>query len=150
LTSNGYHDTGEEWSQKHTYRQDQITRDASVDVLLYDDSADALTDSSDIGDITTEPTTGNYSRVSLSLDNSDLSLDVDGGNLRVQGLASFDTDNTTETVDAYAVAASFTSEVVNSEGSPNEHLIFSATLDGGSEDLSGVTTFDVEINGVLD
>jgi len=149
MVSTGYHDTGEEWAQKHTYRQDQITRDASVDVLLFDDSSAQLVDSSDIQDVDGEPTTGNYSRVSLSLDSSDLELDTTGGDVRIQGTASFDVTDTTESVDAYAVAASFQSDVVNSEGSANEHLIFSATLDGGSQDLDGVTTFDVQINGVL-
>ena len=150
MVSTGYHDTGEEWAQKHTYRQDLITRGASVDVLLFDDSTDSLTDSSDVGDITTEPTSGNYARESLSLDGSDLSLDVTGGNVRVQGGVSFDVTDTTATIDAYAIIVNFQSDVVNSEGSQNDHLLFSATLDEGSTDLTGNTRIDIQVNGVLE
>lgn len=37
---------------------------ATIQVALYDDSTDALSDTSDVGDISTEPTNGNYARQS--------------------------------------------------------------------------------------
>lgn len=150
MVSTGYHDTGEEWAQKHAYRQDTINREASVDVLLFDDSTNALTDSSDVGDITTEPTSGNYARESLSLDGNDLSLDVTGGNVRIQGGVSFDVTDTTATIDAYAIVVNFQSDVVNSEGGANDHLLFSAILDEGEADLTRKTRIDIQVNGVLD
>lgn len=150
MVSTGYHDTGEEWAQKHAYRQDLITRSAGIDVVLFNDSTDALTDSSDVGDITTEPASGNYARQTLTLDGSDLSLDVSNSDVRVQGGASFDVTNTTESVDAYALVVTFTSDVINAETGANDHLLFSAAFDDGAVDLSQLTTLDIQINGVLE
>jgi len=144
LVSNGYHDTGEEWAQKTTYRQDNIVTRDNVDILLYDDSTDALTDSDDIGAITTEPTTGNYTRQTETLDTSAFSLSVSGGDLRVTLNTSFDVTNTTETVDALAVVVDLQSDIVNAEGTQNEHLVISSLFSGGSRDLSGIDTLNLD------
>lgn len=146
MTSTGYHDTGEEWAQKLTWRQDLISRDASVTVLLYNDSTDALSDSSDVGAITTEPTDGNYARQTLSLDGTAISLSTSSGDVRASGTVVFDTENTTGTVDAYAVIATFQSDVVNSESSENNHLITSAGV--GTHDLGAdnIDQLDVKVN----
>jgi len=146
MASTGYHDTGEEWAQKTLYRQDLIvSRNASLDVLLYDDSADALTDSDDLGAITTEPTSGNYGRQSFSLDAADVSLSLSGGDTRATATVTFDVSNTTETIDAYALVVDLQSDVVNSESSQNPHLLASATLDGGAIDLSTTASVDLEV-----
>jgi hypothetical protein len=83
MVSSGYSDVGEEWKQKLLYRQDLITRDTTIEVLLYDDSADSLTDSSDIGDVTTEPTDGNYTRQTFTLDSGDADLSNFTGSFEV-------------------------------------------------------------------
>lgn len=150
MAADGLHDVGEEWAQKNSFRQDQITRDTTVEVLLYDDTADSLADSDDIGDITTEPTTGNYSRQTLTLDSSDFSLTVQGGDLQVQGTPSFDVTGTTESVDAWAAVVDFQSDVVNAEGSQNPHLISSAAFATGDRDLGGIDTLNVNVNLTLD
>jgi hypothetical protein len=144
MTSTGYHDVGEEFIQKTSYRQDLIgSREASVDVLLYNDGTDALSDSSDIGDITTEPTSGNYARQTVSLDGSDISLSQSGGDLRAEATVTFDTSNTTEDVDAYAIVVNFQSDVVNSESSTNDHLLTSSTFDSGvTRNLDGIQSFE--------
>jgi hypothetical protein len=149
MTSTGLHDTGEEWKQKTAYRQDLIsTRDADIEVLLYDDATDALTDASDVGDVTTEPTDGNYTRKTLTLDGANLTLEVASGDVRVTGTVTFDVTDTTGTVDAWATVVSLQSDVVNSEGSLNPHLLASASF--GSTDLSNYSSVDVTVSIDLD
>lgn len=136
MASDGYTNLGEEWCQKNNCRQDQITRDTTIEVLLYDDSSDNISDSDDVGAITTEPTSGNYSRQTVNLDSSDVSLSLVNGDVRAVATVSFDTTNTTETVDSYGFVNDFTSDVVNSETSANTHLLAAATFGSGSKDLS--------------
>ena len=120
MVSDGLHDTGEEWAWKTSFRQDLITaRDTEIEVLLFNDSTDGLTDSSDIGDITTEPNDGNYVRQNVTLDTSDWSLSISSGDIRVTGTVTFDVDNTTGTVDAAATVVDLQSDIVNSEGTAN-------------------------------
>lgn len=145
MVSTGYHDVGEEWVQKTTYRQDLLTRDTTVEILLYDDSTDALDDASDVGDITTEPTDGNYTRETLTLDSSDVSFSVVDGDLRAEAMLSFDVTDTTGTVDAWGAVVDFQSDVVNAEGAANPHLISTALFLDGSRDLSNYLTFDLDV-----
>lgn len=143
MTSTGLSDFGEEWEHKSAFRQDLITRDTTIEVLLYNDATDALTDASDVGDITTEPTDGNYARQTFTLDSSDVTLTQEAGDLRAEATVTFDVDGTTGTVDASACVVSFQSDVVNSETGQNPHHIYSATLDIGSQDLSNFTSIEV-------
>jgi hypothetical protein len=136
MTSTGYSDYGEEWAHKLAFRQDQITRDTTLEVLLYNDGTDSLTDASDVGDITTEPTDGNYTRQTFTLDSSDVTLSVVSGDLRAEATVTFDVTNTTGTVDATAVVVDFQSDIVNSETGQNPHHIYSSTLDIGDADLA--------------
>lgn len=149
MAVNGTHDVGEEWKQKTIYRQDQIgSRATTIDVGLYNDSTDSLSDSDDIGAITSEPTQGNYARQSLSLDGGDFSLSVNGnGNVEISGTVSFDVTDTGETVDGFFAVVSFKSDVVNSEGSVNDHIVLSGTF--GTEDLTDYSSVDVTIQDAL-
>jgi len=148
MAVNGTHDAGEEFKQKSIYRADTLTRPTTLDVLLYNDSTDDLGEASDIGDITSEPAAGNYTRQSVSFDSTDLSLSVDGsGNLKVEGSVTFDTLDTGDTVDGYALVASFTSDVVNAETGSNDHIIASATF--GTTDLSNFSDVTVNFQDVL-
>ncbi len=150
MVSTGYTDVGEEWSQKLTWRSDLITRDTTLDVLLYDDSTDALDDASDIGDITTELSGGNYARQTLNLDSSDISLSIVNDKLRVTGTVTFDLNSTTGTFDAYGLVNDFQSDVVNSETTDNPHLVATATLDGGPYSAGNFATFGVQFRGDLE
>lgn len=132
MTSVGYHNTGEEWSHKNDFRQDEITRDTSFEILLYNDGTDELDDSSDIGDITTEPDDGEYARQTQTLDSDDFPLSVADGDIRTETEVVFDTTDTTGEVDAYAVVVNFQSDVVNSETEANPHLLTSSAFDDGS------------------
>jgi len=144
MVSVGYTNVGEEFAQKWVYRQDTITRDTSLETLLYDDTTDSISDSSDIGDITTEPTDGNYARQTATLDSSDVTFSTSGGDVRATMSVTFDVTNTTGTVDAIGGVVDFQSDVINSEGSVNPHLIWTADI--GDVDLSNFTgNFTVEI-----
>jgi len=136
MVSEGYHDTGAEWAHKFAFRQDTITRDDTIEVLLYDDSTDALTDSSDVGDITTEPTDGDYARQTFTLDDTDVTLSEEDGQIRAEATVTFDVTDTTGTVDATQTVVDFQSDVVNDESDANPHFLYSATLDFGTADLS--------------
>lgn len=148
MTSTGLHDTGEEWTQKVTYRQDLITaRDASIDIGVYDDATDTLTDPSDVGAITTEPTDGNYARQAVTLDSTDVTLSVVGGDLEAQFEVTFDVTNTTGTADAWFAVVTFQSDIVNAEAAENPHLLASGTFDGGSVDLANYK--DLTVTGTI-
>ena len=143
MAVNGTHDVGEEFKQKSIFRQDTLTRPGTLEVLLYNDSTDNLSESSDVGDVTTEPTAGNYTRQTVNFDTWDLTLSVDGsGDLQADGSVTFDTLDTGNTVDGYALVASFQSDVVNAEAGANDHIIASATF--GTTDLSNFS--DVTVN----
>jgi hypothetical protein len=143
MVSQGYHNVGEEWAHKNAFRQDLITRDTTVEVLLYDDSTDSLTDASDVGDITTEPTDGNYTRQTFTLDSTDLTLSTSGSDIRASATVSFDVADTTGTVNASGVVVDFQSDVVNSETAQNPHLLYTGTLDIGSIELDNFTALQV-------
>jgi len=146
MVSTGYTDLGEEWAQKSAWRQDLITRDTTVEVLVFDDATDTTSDTSDVGDITTEPTDGNYTRQTVTLDSADVTLSIDAGDLRASATVTFDMDGTTGTADAWGAVVDFQSDIVNAEGAQNPHLISTATFDEGSQDLSNFTSLDVTIN----
>lgn len=143
MASTGLSDYGEEWEHKFAFRQDLITRDATVEVLLYDDGTDAITDSDDVGAVTTEPTDGNYTRQTFTLDGADVTITQESGDIRAEATVTFDVDGTTGTVDASMCVVDFQSDVVNSETGQNPHHIYSATLDIGSQDLANFTSIEV-------
>jgi hypothetical protein len=144
MVSTGYSDYGEEWAHKYAFRQDLAgTRDTTVEVLLFDDSTDAITDSDDVGAVTTEPSDGNYARQTFTLDSTDVTLSQVGGDLRAEAVVTFDVDGTTGTVDASMCVLDFQSDIVNSEAGQNPHHVYSATLDIGSQDLSNFTSLEV-------
>lgn len=134
-------DLGEEYVIKNGL--DAIT----VTVGVYDDSTDALSDTSDEGDITTEPTNTNYARQSVTLSADDIS-----GNWGVDNdsLFSFDfSDQTTsQNVDTAFVLYSFTASDT-SDTTSTTHLLanpaLSQTRDIGSIDTLEIAAGDLEI-----
>ena len=150
MVSSGYHETGAEWAHKFAFRQDTITRDDTIEVLLYDDSVDELDDTSDVGDITTEPTDGDYARQTFTLDDEDVDLSFVDGQLRAEATVVFNVTDTTGEVDATQTIVDFQSDVVNDESEANPHFLYSATLDFGTADLSQFdnlqTTVIIDLN----
>lgn len=144
MPSTGYSDWGEEWSQKWAFRQDLLgTRDTTIEVLLYDDSTDQISDSDDVTAVTTEPTDGNYTRQTFTLDSTDVTITQVGGDIRAEATVTFDVDGTTGSVDASMCVVDFQSDVVGGETGQNPHHIYSASLDIGSQDLSNFTSLEV-------
>ena len=150
MVSSGYHETGAEWAHKFAFRQDTITRDDTIEVLLYDDSVDELDDTSDVGDITTEPDDGDYERQTFTLDDDDVDLSFVDGQLRAEATVVFNVSGTTGEVDATQTFVDFQSDVVNAEEVANPHFLYSATLDFGTADLSQFdnlqTTVIIDLN----
>lgn len=126
-------DIGEEWLVK----SDLST--ATVDVGLYNDSTDSLTDSDDVANITTEPGDGNYARqtdVSISANN----ISGDWG-VVTDGKVTFDLQNTTPEVDAYFFVVSFQSETAG-DSNAQDHLVVAGGL-SQTYDLNSVDTLEV-------
>lgn len=71
MTQNILVNTGEEYVVRNDLEG------VTVDIGLYDDSTDAITDPDNISDISTEPASGNYSRQSVTV--STLSISGDWG-----------------------------------------------------------------------
>lgn len=120
---------------------------ATIKVGLYNDSTDGLTDSDDVGAITTEPTNTNYSRQSDTVTSADIS-----GNWGVDNDSkiSFDfSDQTTsEVVDTAFVIINFQADDTG-DTSANDHLIANPALsqdrDIGSIDTLEIAAGDLEL-----
>lgn len=116
-----------------------VTKPASVDVGLYNEATDGVLDSEyDPGtSITTEPTGASYARLAYAFDGTDMDALAESTGWAID-LAdkSFDVTDSGQTVDAYFIVASFTSEVAGSAGT---WLIFRGAL-GETVNLSNVSS----------
>lgn len=147
MAVNGTHNTGEEFKQKSIYRQDTIgTRPTTILVGLYNDATDALTEASDIGDITSEPTTGNYARQSLSLDSTGLAINTTSGDTVIDGSVTFDAADTGETIDSFFVIVNFQSSIAG-DASASDHLLLTGQF--GQTDLTNYIDITVNISDSL-
>lgn len=142
------HDTGEEFIIDYVF-PDGATKPANVDVGLYNDSTDTLADSDDYGDITTEPTSGNYAQQSVSFDSAGFSASDSGGDWQAtnDSTVTFDVTNTSATVDSYFVLINFDSDDAGDGGTASDHLFWTGDLEQ-SRDLSQIDTLDVNTIGV--
>ena len=130
--------------------EESVTKPSSIDVGLYDDATDALQDSSDIGDLTTEPGSGGtYSRTTLTFGPGDFTAESNAnGNWQVVfSDMTFDTSGESDPVDAYFCAITFDSEEQNDGGTPSEHLLFTGDLDQ-SYDLTQIDSFTLSGAGL--
>jgi hypothetical protein len=126
-------DLGEEW---------MITNDldaASVDVGLYNDATDSISDTDDLAALTSEPSDGNYTRQSgEAVSASDISGDWGVDN---DSVITFDVTNTTGTVDSYFFVANFQANDTG-DGSATDHLVLTGSL-SQSYDLSNLDTLEI-------
>jgi hypothetical protein len=126
-------DLGEEWMIKNNLDT------ASVDVGLYDDSADSISDTDDVTAINSEPSGGNYTRqTGEAVSASDISDDwgVDNDNV-----VTFDVTNTSGTVDSYFFVVNFQASDTG-DSSANDHLVLTGSL-SQSYDLSNLDTLEI-------
>lgn len=141
------HDTGEEYILD-VVMDGTETRVTSVTIGLYNDGTDALTDSSDVGDITTEPTGSAYARQTVTLDATDVTnSDVSGDWESEFVQQTFDVSDSSQDVDAYFVVVNFDSDDAGDAGTATDHLFFTGTLDQ-SYNLGQIDTFNLDSAGV--
>ncbi len=115
---------------------------STVDVGLYDDSTDAISDTDDLADITTEPGAGNYLRQdNVLIEQGDFSGDhgVDNTNK-----ITFDVSGTSGDVDSYFFEVSFQAEDTG-DSAAQEHLILTGSL-SQTYALSNVDTLEISAN----
>lgn len=123
------HNHGEEYIQDLV-----IASGDTYSIGLYNDSTDALGESADIGDITTEPAGAAYSRQSDAA--SGFTASSVSGNVQIAGTTqTFDVSDSTQTVDSVFVVVNFQSDLVSADGSATDHLFYTNALDQ-SYDLS--------------
>jgi hypothetical protein len=111
----------------------------SVDVGLYNDTTDSVTDTTDLP-LSSEPADGNYNRaVGEAVSASDIS-----GNWGIDndGVITFDVSNTTGTVDSYFFVANFASTDAGDGGTATDHLVLTGSL-SQSYDLSNLDTLEI-------
>lgn len=143
--------TGEQFMVEASFRTDLITRPSTIDVLLYNDSTDSISDTNNVGDISTEPTGSNYSRQSVNLDSTTtpaVTLSENGSNNweAVAEEVTFDTSDSSQSVDGYGWVANFDASGSTS-GNNGDNLILTGAL-SQSYDLSNVDTLNVSNTGL--
>ena len=132
------HQHGEEFMQDLV-----VNSGLTFTIGLYNDATDSLTDTSDVEDITTEPTGAAYARQSDAA--SGYSVSLSGGDVQIAGSSqTFDVSDSSQEVDSVFVVVSYTSEVIESDGSDTDHLFYTNSLDQ-SYDLSQFdSTIDID------
>lgn len=111
----------------------------TVKVGLYDDSTDALGEGATLTSITTEPSGASYSRQSdtVTTRNASGSFGIDNDNK-----ISFDTSDSSQTVDAAFVVINFQSDTVAGDTAAADNLVAAGDL-SQSRNLSDIDTFDI-------
>ncbi|UBF23157.1 hypothetical protein M1M34_gp006 [Haloarcula tailed virus 2] len=119
---------GEEWYT------DTSVDGATIIVGVYDDGADTITESDLLSAIQSEPTGSLYGRESDTVTTA-----VVSGNFGLQNDSqiTFDTSDSTETVNHGFIVVNFQSDKVNGDGSAQDHLIGVGPLNQ-SRDLSQI------------
>lgn len=144
------HDTGEEFILDYVFT-DGATRPANVSIGLFNDGTDALNDTADYdgssGDITTEPTGASYAEQTASFGTTDFTNSDSGGDWQtVIADQTFDTSDSTQSVDSYFVTISFQADDT-SDTSATTHLLFTGSLDQ-TYDLSNIDSFTLSGAGL--
>ncbi len=107
----------------------------TLTVGFYNDNTDLITYQHDMANITTEPTDGNYAAQTFT---TEIAEGTRRAKVRNAGDVTFDLTNTTGTVDALYISASFTSDFAGDSGA-TEHLIATLQL----KDADGAATLDL-------
>lgn len=111
----------------------------TLKVALYNDSTDAIGESDDLAAITTEPSGAAYAQQSSAVTTRQIGSDFGFDN---DSKLSFDTSDSSSTVDHAAFIVDFQSDSVSGDASSQEHLIGVAAL-SQSRDLSQIDTVEV-------
>lgn len=127
-------DVGEEYTLK------TALEGVTLSVGLYNDATDSISDTDDIASLTTEPGGAAYARQSDTfslIDNGsgDWQLDNDAQ-------LTFDTTDSSNTVDSYFIVASFQASDTG-DGGATDHMIATGAL-SQSRDLSQIDTLNID------
>lgn len=137
-------DTGKEFLAKYVF-EESVDKPSSVDVGLYHESDDNLSETDDIDDITTEPNGSNYSRQSVDFGSTDWSTEFSDGDWDAFfDEITFDLSDSDNTVDSYFVVINFEAD---GDDSANDHLFFSSDLSQEYE-LNNLDQLDGSEGGV--
>ncbi|ADJ14461.1 hypothetical protein [Halalkalicoccus jeotgali] len=103
----GLSNYGKEYMVRRAYGD--LSAVTTLEIGLYDDVADRLSDADDLSAITSEPQTGEYARLAYALDGEAVTLEANAnGDWRLSfAEQEFDLTNTTGISDAWFVAAEF-------------------------------------------
>ena len=130
-------DLGEEWYAKNNVDT------ATLPVGLYNDATDGINDTNDLSAITTEPSGAAYGRQSAAVSAADLSGDWGFDN---DAELSFDTSDSTQTVDGYFFVATFQASDTG-DSTNQDHLIATGAL-SQSRNLSDIDTLKISAGGI--
>ena len=122
--------TGEEFAIRGIVQDSALNFNSTLEITLYNQSTDALTDGSLPSEITTEPTGSNYVRETIALDTAEITTEQNT-NSNYQFVfedQTLITDDSTQSVDAYAVFVTFQSDL-QGDSSTDEYLFFAGNLD---------------------
>lgn len=137
--------TGEEYVIRSAIQDSTLSVSGNLEVTLFDDSTDSLTDAATPLDISTEPS--GLTRQSVAFDSNEYTLSLSGGNFQAEFEDQvFDVDANTETIDSYVVFVTFNSDIEGAS-TPEEQLFFSGSLNQ-SFDLSNITEFVLRGSGI--
>ncbi len=126
-------DLGEEYWNKNNLEG------VSIDIGLYNDSTDTITESDDLSAITTEPSGSSYARQTDTFSTADISGDW---GIQNDSSISFDVSDSTQTVDAFFLVITFTADDTGDSGD-NDHLVACGDLTQ-SRDLSQIDYLDAD------
>ena len=136
------HDRGEEYFIKTA--TGDLTPVSSFSLGLYNEATDTLVDADDLSAITTEPAGSAYARQLIALP-ADLTISQVGGDWQFElGGVSFDTSDSSQSVDSYFLVANYQGD---GDGSATDHLIASGSLDQ-TYDFGSVDTFNHNSGGI--
>lgn len=111
----------------------------TIIVGLYNDSSDALGETDNLNDITTEPAGAAYARQNDTVTTEQISGDYGFDN---DNVITFDTSDSSQTVDAVFVAVNFQSDTVGGDASPTDNLVGAGDL-SQTRDLSDIDTVEI-------
>jgi len=117
---------------------------ASLTVGLYNDSTDTAGETTDLADLTTEPSGAAYARQTDTFavtQNGSSNAQADNDNQ-----VTYDTSDSSQTVDAYFIVANFQSSFAG-DGAATDHIIAIGSL-SQSRDLSQIDTLNLAAGSV--
>lgn len=124
---------GEEYTLKHNFNNETVA------VGLYDSRSDTIRDTSELNDITTEPSSGNYKRqTKIKVTTKRF---ANGWGFTNSEKITFDVTDTTQEVNSYFLVVNFISEETNDTSSA-DHLLLVGSL-SQSYNLDKLRTFEI-------